>query len=79
MYKIRMSPRLSTIKPREIVRALEKAGFYIFRQKGSHLFMKHHDGRWTTIPMHGKDISRGTLQGILRQSRLTPEQLLELL
>jgi predicted RNA binding protein YcfA (HicA-like mRNA interferase family) len=45
---------------------LEKQGFVVDRQKGSHRFYKHNDGRATTVPIHtNKDISRGLLGAIL--------------
>jgi predicted RNA binding protein YcfA (HicA-like mRNA interferase family) len=63
------------IKPKEIVRALLKMGFYKLHQKGSHLRLGHPDGRKVTIALHPKPISRGTLASILRQSRITRKEL----
>jgi len=74
-------PKLKSIKPRELIRALGKLGFFEHRQRStSHLIMKHADSRRTTIPMHGgKDIPIGTLRAILRDTQIKPEELLDLL
>ncbi|MDP3728071.1 MAG: type II toxin-antitoxin system HicA family toxin [bacterium] len=45
------------------------------RQKGSHRFYRHHDGRTTVVPIHNnKDIKRGLLKGILNEIRITREE-----
>jgi predicted RNA binding protein YcfA (HicA-like mRNA interferase family) len=72
--------RLPVLKARELVHALERAGFEAVRQRGSHLRMKHADGRLVTVPVHaGQDIGRGLLRKILRDLELTPEEFLDLL
>ena len=54
---------------------MEKEGFEAIRQKGSHKFFRHSDGRTTVIPVHSnKDISRGLLKGILDQIEMTREE-----
>jgi predicted RNA binding protein YcfA (HicA-like mRNA interferase family) len=61
-----------------IDRLLKQLGFAAVRQKGSHVFYRHADGRTTTIPNHaGRDISRPLLREILREVELTPDQLAE--
>jgi len=48
------------------------------RQKGSHIFYRHSDGRTTTVPNHpGRDLARPLLREILREIDLTPEQFQE--
>jgi len=48
------------------------------RQKGSHLFLKHLDGRITVVPIHkGEEIGRGLLRKIVRDSKLTREEFLK--
>tara|TARA_Y100000310_G_scaffold337264_1_gene423906 strand:+ start:1098 stop:1271 length:174 start_codon:yes stop_codon:yes gene_type:complete len=43
-------------------------GFNILRQKGSHIFLKHQDGRTTTVPNHpGEKLDRGLLNKILKK------------
>ena len=71
-------PKLPRISGAQLQKALEKAGFKKLSQKGSHLKMKHPDGRIAIVPMH-KELATGTLHSILRQAKLTVEQLIELL
>jgi predicted RNA binding protein YcfA (HicA-like mRNA interferase family) len=57
--------RLPALKSQEVIRALEDAGFRIVRQRGSHVRMKHPDGRVVTVPVHiGQDIGHGLLRKI---------------
>ena len=64
----------------DMIRILQKAGFVSIRQKGSHQFFKHPDGRTTVIPVHpGEDLGRGLLRAILRDIKMTPESFLEAL
>jgi len=67
------------VKPKEIVRALQKLGFYKLYQKGSHLRLAHPDGRKATIAIHSKPISKGTFSAILRQTKLTKKDLNKLI
>ena len=72
--------KLPVLKSRELISALQNAGFSIIRQKGSHARLKHHDGRVVTVPIHaGQDIGRGLLRKILRDVDITPDDLLKLL
>lgn len=73
--------KLPIIKDKELIRALNKLGFFKHRQKGtSHLILKHPNGRRTTIPIHpNKDIPRGTLRSILRDIDISPENFKRLL
>jgi predicted RNA binding protein YcfA (HicA-like mRNA interferase family) len=59
---------LPMLKPRELIRALERMGFRLLRKsKGSHQQFEHPDGRRTTVPVHkGRDIGPGLLSKILR-------------
>lgn len=71
---------LPILKAQELIRALEKANFHPVRQRGSHLRLRHEDGRIVTVPVHvGQDIGRGLLRKILRDAELTVDQLFELL
>ena len=45
--------RLPSLNGEQIVKALGKAGFQVFRQKGSHVYLKHADGRATVVPTQG--------------------------
>ena len=72
--------KLPILKANNLIRALEKEGFRIIRQRGSHVRMKHPDGRIVTVPVHpGRDIGRGLLRKILRDAELTREALNALL
>ncbi len=75
-----MSKRLPALKPREVIGVLEKAGWYVHRQKGSHLIM-HRAGssNMVVIPLHTHDLPKGTLRGILNDAELEVEEFLELL
>lgn len=73
--------RLPDVSGEELVKALRKAGFVVLRQKGSHVSMEKTDatGHWRTIvPMH-REIARGTLHDILKQTGLTRDELGKLL
>ncbi len=72
--------RLPLIDAKTLEKLILKIGFEIKRQKGSHVFYRHPDGRYTTIPHHGnKDISRTLLRAILRQIEITPEEFIEMI
>jgi len=68
--------RLPRLKGKELVRLLEKIGFEVARTRGSHVFLKHPDGRVTTVPLHaGETIGPGLLRAILRDVELSVEEL----
>jgi predicted RNA binding protein YcfA (HicA-like mRNA interferase family) len=70
--------RLPRLKGREVVRLLEQIGFQVVRTRGSHVFLKHKDGRVTTVPVHsGETLGPGLLRSILRDVELTAEELLD--
>jgi predicted RNA binding protein YcfA (HicA-like mRNA interferase family) len=55
-------------------------GFARTRQKGSHVFYRHPDGRTTTVPHHaGRDLARPIIRDILRDIDLSPEEFTRLL
>jgi predicted RNA binding protein YcfA (HicA-like mRNA interferase family) len=76
-----MSLALPVLKPKEIVRALERAGFYVHHSSGSHVQMKHSvkAALRVTIPFHPGDVPAGTLNSIIRQTGLPREEFLKLL
>ena len=64
----------------EIIKALVKAGFKVMRQKGSHVYLKHNDGRATVVPVHkGETIGTGLMSKILRDIDINKEDFLSLL
>ena len=67
---------LPLLKATELIKALQKAGFERIRQKGSHVRLRHPDGRVVTVPVHGnQEIGRGLLRKILRDVEWTPDNL----
>lgn len=60
-------------KAREVLAKLQRAGFVIKRQSGSHVVLRHADGRQTYVAMHSGDIPSGTFRAILRQAQLAEE------
>jgi predicted RNA binding protein YcfA (HicA-like mRNA interferase family) len=72
--------KLPAVKSQDLVRALEKMGFAVHHRVGSHVQLKHPDGRRTTIAVHhGKEVPRGTLRAILRQIDSSSDELKEYL
>ena len=71
-----MIPRLPSLTGREVIAILGKHGFIKVRQSGSHVIMKHADGRRTTVPLHAsRDVGRGLLRQIMRDAKLTLDDL----
>jgi predicted RNA binding protein YcfA (HicA-like mRNA interferase family) len=68
-------PKLPVLRAREVISRLEKLGFAVVRQKGSHVQMKN-GNLLVTIPVHSGTIAKGTLKSILRQARINAEELL---
>ena len=69
--------RLHPVRAREVIRFLESLGFDQVRQKGSHRFFRHQDGRTATVPEHkGEDLGRGILAKILRDAGVKPAEFL---
>ena len=72
--------KLPMLKANKLIRTSEREGFQIIRQRGSHVRMKHPDGRIVTVPVHpGQDIGRGLLRKILHDAELTREAFIALL
>ena len=71
-------PKLPVLKPREVIAALEKAGFRQVRQKGSHAQFKR-GNLLVTVPIHPGDLNPQVLRSILRQSQMTLEEFMKLL
>jgi len=72
--------KLTPIRPQRLEKLLFDLGFAAIRQKGSHLFYKHKDGRTTSIPFHGgEDIGPVLLGKILKEIELERGEYLKLL
>ncbi|HEX3130841.1 MAG TPA: type II toxin-antitoxin system HicA family toxin [Thermoanaerobaculia bacterium] len=75
-----MSPTLPVVRAAELTRALERAGFVLRRQRGSHQIWFHADrNKRVSVPFHSGDVPRGTLRQILRDADLSVEEFLKLL
>jgi predicted RNA binding protein YcfA (HicA-like mRNA interferase family) len=69
--------KLPVLKPREVIQILNRHGFVLIRQRGSHKQFRHPDGRGTTVPDHGgQDISPSLLRQIIREIGMTSEEFL---
>jgi len=65
---------LPRISGRDCVKALEKEGFYFKRQHGSHIILRRDNPfAQVTVPDH-KELDRGTLRSIIRQSGLSVDE-----
>jgi predicted RNA binding protein YcfA (HicA-like mRNA interferase family) len=73
--------KLPILKPRQIIRALDRAGFYLHHQTGSHARFLHgtRPELRVTVPVHSKDVPLAVLKRILKQASLTEEDFMGLL
>lgn len=72
--------KLPSLTGKQIVKVLRRAGFIVVRQKGSHAFLRHPDGRSTLVPLHaGETIGPGLLRKIIRDIEMSREEFLKLL
>jgi len=73
-------PQLPLLSATELAKILDMLGFEFKRQKGSHMFFQHSDGRTTIIPNHpGEQIDRGLLNKIIKRDlQISKEEFLEL-
>ncbi len=73
-------PKLPRLTARQIISVLQKAGFSLARQSGSHMIYKNAAGKRVTVPFHAaKTLHPKLLRSILRDANLTVEQLEALL
>ena len=69
-----------SVKAKDFIKVIEKLGFYLDRQKGSHAIYKDSQGRRVVVPMHaGKDLKQGTLLGMIQDIGMDKETFFELL
>ncbi len=68
-----MNGEIPVLKAREILRILERAGFYIHHQTGSHAQLKHRQNPILriTVPVHNKDVPKQILRSILKQAQMS--------
>jgi predicted RNA binding protein YcfA (HicA-like mRNA interferase family) len=76
-----MPPRVPVLKAKEIIRALQRAGFFIHHTVGSHAQLKHSakPKLRITVPQHSGDVPPTILRSILKQAELSIEEFLDLL
>ena len=61
---------------KQLIKILEQKGFVLKRVKGSHHFYVHPEtGRITVVPMHKKDLPKGTLMAIIKQAGIDKSEL----
>jgi predicted RNA binding protein YcfA (HicA-like mRNA interferase family) len=70
---------LPRISGRECVKALGKVGFYFKRQEGSHIVLRRDDPFAQLVVPDHKELDRGTLRAIIRQSGLSVDEFIRLL
>ncbi len=72
-------PKLPSLTPQKIIKVLEKKGFVLDRTKGSHYIYYHPETkRKVIVPLHKKDLPKGTLIEILKQAGISREELRDL-
>ena len=73
-------PKLPAVKPRQIIRFLEKNGFILDHTSGSHfIFHNSISRRRAVVPQHNRDLPKGTLMSLLREAGFTREELIDFL
>ena len=75
-----MGEKLPRIKAGNIIRVLERKGFVLVRQSGSHKIYRNNEGKRVTIPYHsGKILHPKVLKSIMRDAEIGMDELRELL
>lgn len=70
--------RMPTVKAKMIIKFLKSLGFELVRQRGSHKFFRHPDGRTATVPDHrGEDLGRGITSKILKDVEVGREDFMD--
>lgn len=71
--------KLPSLSGRACVKALERAGFVVKRQEGSHVILRRAQPFAQLVVPDHKELDRGTLRAVIRQADLTVEEFLRLL
>jgi predicted RNA binding protein YcfA (HicA-like mRNA interferase family) len=76
-----MSQRLPALRPRRVLQALRRGGFFVHHTTGGHYVLKHPDKPTlrVTVPYHSKDLKRRTLASIIEQAGMTVDEFIRLL
>ena len=73
-----MSPKMPIITAKVMMNFLEYLGFQKVRQRGSHCFFRHYDGRTATVPDHvSEDLGRGITSKIFRDAEVNRDDFME--
>lgn len=74
-------PKLPILSGKQLLKLLQKNGFILVRQKGSHVFVGSKNGELTTvIPLHGnEDLGKGLLKTILNDLEISVEELVKMM
>ena len=73
-------PKLPSVSPQKLAKALERAGFKLMRVKGSHYYYYNSQTeRIAVVPFHNNDLRKGTLHAILKDADISVEELLDLI
>jgi predicted RNA binding protein YcfA (HicA-like mRNA interferase family) len=65
-----------SLTPKELIKVLERKGFVLKRVHGSHHYYVHPGtGKIAVVPMHNKDLAKGTLHAILKQAGVEKENI----
>ena len=68
--------KVPALSGKKLVKILKKFDFEVIRVKGSHSFLRHPDGRCTTVPVHANEtIGIGILSKILRDCEIDKKNL----
>jgi predicted RNA binding protein YcfA (HicA-like mRNA interferase family) len=75
-----MPPKLPRVSGEQVITVLQRLGFVVTRQRGSHVILKKRISKeeeiGCVVPLH-HELSIGTLRSILRQARVSPEEFME--
>jgi predicted RNA binding protein YcfA (HicA-like mRNA interferase family) len=71
--------KLPQISGKDCIKALGKAGFFVKRQKGSHIILFRDDPFAEVVVPNHKMLDKGTLRAIIRQVNLDVDEFIELL
>ena len=76
-----MKRTIPVVRPKDVIRTLKRASFFVARTSGSHYILKHTQSPAlrVIVPYHNRDLKRRTLESIIKQAGLTNEEFLELL
>jgi predicted RNA binding protein YcfA (HicA-like mRNA interferase family) len=76
-----VSRKLPALKPKDVLRVLEREGFTVHHVSGSHYVLRHAQKTklFVTLPWHNRDLKRGTVRSIIEQAGYTTDEFADLL